>query len=68
MRGSDFNVINVSTKEHKRVLGKCTKNQNMKASYKQDVRIHKESKHVNIKFNCDQCEYKATQKCHLTNN
>ena len=28
--------------------------------------IQKESKHVNIKSNCDHCENKATQKCHLS--
>ena len=36
----------------------------MKTSYKQ-ARIHNESKHGDIKFDCDHCEYKATTKSSL---
>ena len=44
-------------KEHKRALWKYNKI---------NLRINKESKHVDIKSNFDQCENKATQKCHLS--
>ena len=37
----------------------------MKTSYKQTLRIHNQSKHGDIKFDCDQCEYKATTKSNL---
>jgi hypothetical protein len=27
--------------------------------------VHQKSKHEGIKFKCNQCDYQATQKCHL---
>ena len=38
----------------------------MKTSYKQTLRFHNQSKHGDIKFDCDQCEYKATTKSNLS--
>ena len=37
----------------------------MKTSYKQTLRIHNQSKHGDIEFDCDQCEYKAKTKGNL---
>ena len=37
----------------------------MKTLYKQTLRIHNQSKQGDIKFDCDQCEYKAKTKRNL---
>ena len=51
-------------------LSKHTTQRNTKelseSAKKINLKVHKESKHVDIKSNCDQCENKATQKCHLS--
>ena len=60
------------TKRNLRVhtLSKHTTQRNTKelseSAKKINLKVHKESKHVDIKSNCDQCENKATQKCHLS--
>ena len=37
----------------------------MKTSYKQTLRIHNQFEHGDMKFDCDQCEYKAKTKRNL---
>ena len=65
IRGLNSIVISVSTKQQPRVTWECTHYRNMKTSYKQTLRFHNQSKHGDIKFDCDQCEYKATTKSNL---
>ena len=50
---------------HKKVLLECTNNRSMKTPYKQTLRILNQSKHGDMKFDCDQCEYKAKTKRNL---
>ena len=64
-----FLVINVTTRQHKRAIDQCI----YKTTHKATLTRHKKRKHIqhikyqheNVKFPCDQCDYKAKDKGYL---
>ena len=53
-------LVSLSTKSHIiKELDRCDSCY-FKLSDKQALKVHKESKHFGIKYDCDQCEYKST--------